>query len=120
MDDELNLETNWDRDPILCDCLATVVIYDPAQQKHLIGTSIARKFMTLQGTLTPGTTACTVLGGKVLGGLYGHRVLVRNFSVGVGGGRFGWRDCQNKGYTASSVRVTMQRTLMLRNLRTSD
>eukprot|EP00438_Fugacium_kawagutii_P004336 Skav207873 [mRNA] locus=scaffold664:12608:17290:+ [translate_table: standard] len=76
MSDELHLETNWGNHHGCADCLADVVIYDPKQQKHLIRSSLARKFLTLQGKLDPSAVACTILNGKVLEGCHGLHVCV--------------------------------------------
>lgn len=76
METDLHLETDWNSDPTHCDCLADVVIYDPNDKRHLIRTSISRKFLTLEGHLTPDAIACTIVGGKVLKSRLGLHVCV--------------------------------------------
>lgn len=77
MDDELSLETDWRQNPSVADFLADVIIWDQTQSRHLVRTSLARKFVTVEAQLEPDAIAITVLGGKVSVGRHGLHVRVQ-------------------------------------------
>eukprot|EP00438_Fugacium_kawagutii_P031487 Skav235041 [mRNA] locus=scaffold287:267187:271838:- [translate_table: standard] len=76
MEDELRLETDWKGSPDTCEFLADVIIFDANQKRHLVRTSMARRFLTLDAVIDSDSIAVTVLGGKVQEGCHGLHISV--------------------------------------------